>query len=131
METSLSDVVGLIEGQGRDWLQHKNATNDELAGLRKDLDKFVLASQRPGNTWNSSTTDTGMPPSKTLTDAVRALLAGDQNRANSLFGEAKAMSASSATLRPSRPSTPLTSSGEKAWTCMPGIASRTARQTSR
>ncbi len=94
MET-IDDIVTLIRNQGDDWLQHKNATNDELAGLRKDFDKFFLASQRPGSTWNNATTGTGMPPSKTLTNAVRALLAGDQNKANTLFGEAKAMSAGS------------------------------------
>ena len=94
MET-IDDIVTLIRNQGDDWLQHKNATNDELAGLRKDFDKFFLASQRPDSTWNNATTGTGMPPSKTLTNAVRALLAGDQNKANTLFGEAKAMSAGS------------------------------------
>lgn len=87
--SNIDAVLGLVEQQGRDWKSWQSEQNARLEEMelrlgRQGLGGFGLFS------------DSTKASEKTaLTSAVKALLLGQQEKANSLFLEAKAMSVGS------------------------------------
>lgn len=91
--TSVSDIIELIEKQGTDFSTWKAKQDDRFSELSKNMDELGMKANRPnmgGSAGNHNSAET-----KAMTGAVKALLAGQQEKANSLFHEAKAMSAGS------------------------------------
>ena len=90
----IAEIKTLIETQGSAWDVHKKATESKLAEMHKALSELWMKAGRPGSTWSMGDSGVNSSEHKALSDAVRALLAGDQQKANALFAEVKGMSAS-------------------------------------
>lgn len=92
--SSMHEVVSLIESQGRDfqsWKAKQDARFDDLQKYTEDLE---LRFNRQGLVGGGRNFNQGAEKTA-LTNAVKALLAGQQSKADELFMEAKAMSVSS------------------------------------
>lgn len=86
--SDLNTIKELIEEQGNAWQEFKAANDERLDALEKRMG-------RPSNPSAPADANHNTPEMKALTSAVRALLVGDQAKANTLFVEAKAMQAGS------------------------------------
>lgn len=88
----ISEVVSLIQGQGVDFQEFKAAQSMRLKTLESEVLELAKKAGRP-----SFATGSGGDhfEQKALAGAFRALLSGDQQKANSLLLEAKGMSAGS------------------------------------
>ena len=88
-ETSFGEIKQILEAQGRDFEQHTKAQNDRMDELELKFNRQGL-----GALGGSGFGEKGIEL-KALNGAVRALLAGQQSKADDLFIEAKAMSVGS------------------------------------
>lgn len=92
MTTTIKDVADMLDEMGEKsakWRDEKAAEIDEMKSVIEDLQKKA---NRP-TVGHSGPGKIDTPELKALDAAVRALMTGDQAKANSLFVEAKAMSA--------------------------------------
>lgn len=87
--TTFHDVLEAIEEKAREGEKWREQQEERF----KSMEQYITKSQRPLIDGYSSHTNT--PETKALNGAVRALIAGQQDKANELFGEAKALIAGS------------------------------------
>lgn len=88
--TTMEDIKGILDEQHskyKSWHDQRKTEYDEIKNAVEDLQKKA---NRP-NVGAGPTQRPNTPEVKALDGAVRALLAGNQEKANSLFVEAKAM----------------------------------------
>lgn len=90
----VTDLIELIEKQGDAAKAWRTKKDEEYTELKSQFDNLQKASGRP-NMGGSERLDASNPEVKALNLAARALLMGDQQKANQFFIEAKAMTAGS------------------------------------
>ena len=86
---SLQEIKSLIEDQGAAWVRWKEKTEAKYDELYREVEELALKANRPlvyaGTSGNSTVEN------KSLAAGFKALIAGQQEKANQCFVEAKAM----------------------------------------
>lgn len=92
----LLEIKSLIEEQGKAWEVFNTKNEERLSAVESMVEDVAKKAGRPyGLAGDAPGSRANTPEMKSLTGAVRALLTGDQAKANALFAEAKAMSVGS------------------------------------
>lgn len=95
--TTMAEITEILEKQGKDFKRWVDERENETRELREEIKQIELRSNRPGfGGINAATGQTFTPQErKSFDGAIRALMTGNKEKADQLFGEAKAMSAGS------------------------------------
>lgn len=91
----LGEIKALLDDQGKAWLAHKQKSDQRIDELARAVDELLLKSTRPAMGGPAARSGCDPDGLKALDLGFRALVAGDNVKANGHFAEAKAMSAGS------------------------------------
>lgn len=91
--STLGDIAEVLEKQGKAFAEFRERNDSEREEMKAAIEDIQKKGNRPGMISTEAKLDT--PELKALAGAARALLAGNQEKANALFIEAKAMSVGS------------------------------------
>ena len=89
---SLQEIKSLIEDQGAAWVRWKEKNEAKYDELYKEVEQLAIKANRPGFAAGNSGSNT--IENKALENGFKALIAGQQEKANQFFVEAKALSMS-------------------------------------
>lgn len=90
---TLGDIADVLEKQGKAFSEFRDRYDAKQQAIESAIEDIQKKGNRPGLISTETKLDT--PELKALAGAARALLAGNQEKANALFIEAKAMSVGS------------------------------------
>lgn len=90
---TLGDIADVLEKQGKAFKDFVDRKDAETTEIKTTIDELLKKAGRP--TLGGTETKLDTPELKALSGAARALLAGNQEKANALFVEAKAMNTGS------------------------------------
>lgn len=83
-------IKSMLTDQGEAWTRFKSSNDARLDALEQTVTEIAVKAGRPNLLGGSGLGD-GEPDRKSLDLAIRALISGDQAKANRHFGEIKAM----------------------------------------
>lgn len=91
--STIGDIADVLEKQGKAFAEFRERNDAERQEMKAVIEEIQKKGNRPGLGGTDTKLDT--PELKALAGAARALLSGNQEKANALFVEAKAMSVGS------------------------------------